>query len=317
MKILVYGAGVIGSTYGWQLAEAGHEITVLVRREQKQQTEKNGIHLICQDFRGGEKKMVDTVFRPCVIDELDAQNDFEYIIVTTNKIQLPDILPALGASAGKAHVLFFQNNWDSFEEIARYLKPEQYFFGFPFMVGGGRDADGIHCVISGMKYSHTPVGEINGEVTPRVRKIAQALDEARLKPAMSGQILLWIITHYAAAAGLTAGILSAGSAEKFVNDPVVIRIVIRAIREGFAVCLKKGYNAKMEKANKLYHLPLWISVPIAKKIYGNEALQLMFDGHVSHSPGEVRQMIEDIVTSGAELGVSTPNLEKLCGMIKG
>lgn len=25
MKILIYGAGVIGCTYGWQLAEAGHD----------------------------------------------------------------------------------------------------------------------------------------------------------------------------------------------------------------------------------------------------------------------------------------------------
>ena len=27
MKILIYGAGVIGCTYGWQLAEAGHDVS--------------------------------------------------------------------------------------------------------------------------------------------------------------------------------------------------------------------------------------------------------------------------------------------------
>ena len=311
MKILIYGAGVIGCTYGWQLAEAGHDITLLARKEQKEQIEKNGIHLICQDFRDNKKTIIDTVFHPHVIDELAAQNEFEYIIVTTNKIQLPDVLPVLSSSAGKAHILFFQNNWDCFDEIARYLKAEQYFFGFPFMAGGGRDADGIHCVISGMKYSHTPIGEMNGEITPRVRKLAKALDEARLKPVLSRQILLWIITHYAAAAGLTAGILNAGSASKFVNDSAIIRTTIRAIREGFAICLKRGYNAKSEKANKLYQLPLFISVPIAKKIYSNEALQLMFDGHVIHSPGEVRQMIEDMIAYGKEYGIATPHLIKL------
>ena len=139
MKILIYGAGVIGCTYGWQLAEAGHDVTLLVRKEQKQLIDEQGIHIICQDFRSGIKKTVDTVFRPHVVDGLDARNDFEYIIVATNKIQLPDVLPVLGVSAGKAHVMFFQNNWDCFDEIARFLKPEQYFFGFPFMVGGGRE----------------------------------------------------------------------------------------------------------------------------------------------------------------------------------
>ena len=311
MNILIYGAGIIGCTYGWQLAEVGHKVTVLVRKGQKQQTDGKGIHLICQDFRDGEKKVIDTVFRPHVIEELDVNNDFEYIIVTTNKIQLPDILPVLGASAGKAHILFFQNNWDCIDEIGRYLKPEQYFFGFPFMVGGGRDMDGIRCVISGMKYSHTPIGELSGEITPRVREIAQALEDAHLKPVISGRILLWIITHYAVATGLTAGILSAGNAARFVADSAVIRTAIRAIREGFAICLKLGYDAKTEKANKLYQLPLFIGVPIAKKIYSNEALQLMFDGHMNHSPEEIRQMIEDMIAYGIKCGVATPNLIKL------
>lgn len=311
MKILIYGAGVIGCTYAWQLAEAGHDVTILVRKEQKQQVDKQGIHIICQDFRCGEKKLVDIVFRPHVIDELYAQNDFEYIIVTTNKIQLPEVLPVLGAFAGEAHVLFFQNNWDCFDEIARHLKPEQYFFGFPFMVGGGKDIDGIHCAISGMKYSHTPIGEVSGEITPRVQKIVQALKEAHLNPVPSRQILLWIITHYAAATGLTAGILSAGNAAKFVGNSAIIRMTIRAIREGFAICLKRGYDAKMEKANKLYQLPLFIGVPIAKKIYSNEALQLMFDGHVNHSPKEVRQMIDDMIAYGIKYNIATPNLIKL------
>ena len=121
MKILIYGAGVIGCTYGWQLAEAGHDVTLLVRKEQKQLIDEQGIHIICQDFRSGIKNTVDTVFRPHVVDGLDARNDFEYIIVATNKIQLPDVLPVLGVSAGKAHVMFFQNNWDCFDEIARFL----------------------------------------------------------------------------------------------------------------------------------------------------------------------------------------------------
>lgn len=286
-----------------------------MRKGQKQLIDRRGIHLDCQDFREGRKKTIDAIFRPRVIDELDAQHDFEYILVTTSKIHLPDVLPILRTSAGKAHVIFFQNNWDCFDEIARYLKPAQYFFGFPFMAGGGRDATGIHCVISGMKYSHTPLGEVNGEITPRVRKMAQALKEARLKPVLSRQILLWIITHYAVATGLTAGILSAGDAAKFLSDSKIIRTTIRAVREGFSICQKRGYDAKAEKANELYRLPLFLSVPIAKKIYSNEALQLMFNGHVSHAPQEVRQMIEDMIADGIKYGITTPNLLKLKALI--
>lgn len=58
----------------------------------------------------------------------------------------------------------------------------------------------------------------------------------------------------------------------------------------------------------MYHLPLFISVPIAKKIYSNDALQLMFDGHINHSPAEIRQMIDDIIESGVKYSVDTPNM---------
>ncbi len=311
MKILIYGAGVVGSTYGWQLSQAGCDVTVLVRKGQKEVVQKDGIQIICSDFRGTVRKDIDVIFRPTVIDELSSNNDFEYIIVSTNKLQLSTILPTLSKSAGKANVVFFQNNWDVFTEIDKYLKPEQYFFAFPFMVGGGKENNSIHCAISGLKYSNTPLGEKDGRITPRVKQFSIILDKANLKPAISNQILTWLISHYAVAAGLSGGIMGAGSASRFIENPSIIRTSMKAIREGLAICKRMGVNPQNEKANRLYLLPLFISVPIAKKIYSNNALQLMFDGHINHSPSEIKQMINDVIDSGVKYKIETPNLIQL------
>lgn len=308
MKILIYGAGVVGCTYGWQLSLAGYDVTVLVRKGQKELVQKDGFHIICSDFRGKARKDTDTIFKPKVIDELSSNNEFEYIIVSTNKLQLSSVLPTLSKYAGKANVVFFQNNWNMFDEIDKYLKSEQYFYAFPFMVGGSKDEQGIHCAISGLKYSNTPLGEKDGRITSRVEKLSIALDKANLKPAISNQILVWLITHYAVAAGLSAGIMSAGSASQFTENTAIIKTTMKAIREGLVICKRMGINPKAEKANRLYHLPLFISVPIAKKIYSNDALQLMFDGHINHSPAEIKQMIDDIIESGVKFGVDTPNM---------
>ena len=88
MKILIYGAGVVGCTYGWQLSKAGCDVAVLVRKEQKELVQKDGIRIICSDFREKARKDTDIIFKPTVIDELSSNNDFEYIIVSTNKLQL-------------------------------------------------------------------------------------------------------------------------------------------------------------------------------------------------------------------------------------
>ncbi len=85
--------------------------------------EGEGTRIHCTDFRGGQRQMEQIVFKPRVIDVLSSSNSFEYIIVPTISSCLKEILPVLKDSAGKAHILFFQNMWDDFNEIARYLLP--------------------------------------------------------------------------------------------------------------------------------------------------------------------------------------------------
>lgn len=47
MKILVFGAGVIGIAYAWQLSEAGHDVALLVRLGRKKEIQSKGIfHLL-------------------------------------------------------------------------------------------------------------------------------------------------------------------------------------------------------------------------------------------------------------------------------
>lgn len=296
MKILIYGAGVIGCTYGWQLEKSGHDVSVLVRKDKKQFIKENGIKIHCTDFRNGNKIVENIVFRPKVISTLSVNNDFEYIIITINSLHLEEVLPVLQESSGKAHILFFQNIWqDDLESIHKYLTPEQYFFGFPFMVGGGRDKGTIHSIISGSKYSKTMLGEINGKVTFRVQKIADAMSEAGMKPFISNQIITWLIPHYAFIATLSTGIMKAGGTMKsFIDNPKIVKETILSIRDSFHICSSMGIEPKREKVNKLYYLPLFISMPIARKVFSDITMQTMFDGFVRSSANEIETMIKKI-----------------------
>ncbi len=315
MKILIYGAGVVGCTYGWLLQSKGHDVTIFVRKEKKDILTEKGIHLICQDYRT-KKEYHDVIFRPHVIDELQPNNDFDYIIVSIPKTQVSNVLPILKKGVGKACIVFFQNNWDTFDEIASQLHPAQYFFGFPFMIGGGRNANGIYSFVSGLKYSCTPLGEINGVASKRIEGFFHILEDANLKPYLSKHILVWVMSHYVIAAGLSAGIMCAGSARDFIKDTAIIKTTIKAIREGFSICFKRGFDPRIEKANRLYRLPLFISVPIAKKIFSNEALLKMFDGHIANSPDEIIQMVDDMIEGGEKYMEDTPNFMTLKTRLK-
>jgi nucleoside-diphosphate-sugar epimerase len=46
MKILIYGAGVVGQIYAARLHEAGHDVTVLARRRTLETLARDGITLV-------------------------------------------------------------------------------------------------------------------------------------------------------------------------------------------------------------------------------------------------------------------------------
>lgn len=50
--------------------------------------------------------------------------------------------------------------------------------------------------------------------------------------------------------------------------------------------------------NKLYYLPLFICIPIIRKVFSDEAMQAMFDGYLRNSTREVSRMLADIILSG-------------------
>lgn len=311
MKILIYGAGAIGCTYGWQLAKAGCDISILVRKGKKLEIEEKGINIHCTDLRDGKKNVQNTIFQPKVIDTLSADNDFDYIIVTTNNLNLDDVLMTLKESAGKAHILFFQNMWiDEIEKIKNYLSSDQYFFGFPFMAGGGKNQNGINSIISGSKYSQTMLGEVTGETTPRVQEIASILLKSNMKPFISKDIVTWLVPHCAFMAGIAAGvIMEGGKMEDFLNNSKTVKKSILAIRDGFHVCEAIGINPKKEKVNKLYYFPLLISSPVVKKVFSDDAMKAMFDGYLRNSIEEVKRMIINVTQSSKKFNIEIPHLQ--------
>lgn len=311
MKILILGAGVIGCTYGWQLSKVGCDVSFLIRQGKKRILDEEGFKIHCTDYRGQRRHIDEFVFRPNIIEELSPNHDYEYIIVTTNNLYIKDVLSILSQSSGIAHILFMQNIWDDFDEIEKYLLPEQYFFGFPFMAGGGRNKNEINSAISGLKYTHTPIGELKGEITPRLQKIQHVLEQANLKPQLYSNIKEWLIVHYAVAAGLSGGILNAGGGKEFVSSTSTMKIAIKAIREGLKICTKKGVDLRKEKTNRLYTLPTFIGTRIMKKIYSDEALQLMFDGHTKHASVEMVKMLDDLIQDGKMYNIGTPYLNSL------
>jgi 2-dehydropantoate 2-reductase len=89
MRILIYGAGVIGSLYAMRLHDTGHRVVVLGRGERLDEIRNDG--LILEDVRSHRRD----VARVDVIETLDPHDPYDLVLVPVRLEQLPAVLPPL------------------------------------------------------------------------------------------------------------------------------------------------------------------------------------------------------------------------------
>ncbi len=99
LSIAIIGAGRIGSAYAYQLARAGHDVTVVARAGSRRLSQLQRDHGIV--LTTGERANV------TVAEHLDEQAPFDLVIVTTLAHQVGPLLPALQRSQARCvHLMF-------------------------------------------------------------------------------------------------------------------------------------------------------------------------------------------------------------------
>lgn len=131
MRVLVVGAGVIGTIYGAHLSAAGHAISVLSRPPRAHQLAREGMtaHDVLDGGRANARVRV-------IQDTVDAQ--FDLVLVAVRSDQLAAACAKLAELAGAPAVVFFGNNPDGHSAISDHV-PGDVLLGFPGVSGVLRD----------------------------------------------------------------------------------------------------------------------------------------------------------------------------------
>ncbi len=82
VRIVVVGAGVIGSIYGGRLARAGHDVTLLARGGRLSDLQDHG--LVLQDAQSGQRTEISVP----LLTELSKDDHYELALVPVRSAQL-------------------------------------------------------------------------------------------------------------------------------------------------------------------------------------------------------------------------------------
>jgi 2-dehydropantoate 2-reductase len=176
MRLLVVGAGSTGGYYGGRLAQAGRDVSFLVRQGRAAQLQKNGLQIVSPHG--------DFTVQPRLVTAGNIPGAFDAVILTVKAYQLnaalDDMAPAVGPDTMVLPVLNGMKHVDAI--IAR--------FGKKALVGGlcriPAQLDDAGRVIQMGKFHDLAYGEMDGSTTPRIEKLDAVLKgagfDAKLTP---------------------------------------------------------------------------------------------------------------------------------------
>jgi 2-dehydropantoate 2-reductase len=313
MRVLVVGAGIIGSIYGWALAESGHEVVHLVRSGRAAAL-RDGVPLDMFDRREGHKRNFYGLYKPDALETLSPTDTFELVIVPVKHYVLVQTLKEIVPRLDAAEFLLLTQNWRGTEEIDPILPRPRYVYGDA--KAGGAFAGGT--LVAALKA--IDIGSPEGESTALAKKAADLFASAGIQSRLHSDMLHYLWVQYAMTGGPWAALVRAGSINAMLNDRDATSAALKAGRE----CLQVVRQRRVDLSRYPETSPFLTDSAMRRRFYG-WAMRRMFrhdeytkrcSAHALGDPVEIKTFYDDLTTMGRDLGVSMPVMESYAEAIR-
>jgi len=306
MKILIVGAGIIGSIYGWAFSEAGNDVAHLVRPGKAGQFQ-GGFKIDMYDTRKGHKRDFVGHYPIRVTEALDPSDNYEMVIVPTKHYRLIETLKAVVPQAGNADFLLLTQNWEGTQATDAILSPSRYVYGDAKAGGAFEDGTLVATIDS------VDIGQVGNEPSECLRKVIALCKSADLPAPIHENILHYLWVQYAITGGLWPALVRAGSFEKVLSDSRICKQGLRAARECLQVAERRGVDLKEYPEAGMYMntspMAMWFANQVIKFMFRFNKLVKRSSLHGLDDAEEVRAFFYDLLNMGRKLGVDMPFME--------
>ena len=186
-RILIFGAGVVGSIYALRFAQSGLDVTLLARGKRLESLKKDGL-------RYNDDGVINHISIK-TIEKLEDNDIYDFIFVPVRYDQAESALSAIKNNHSKTIITLTNTmGYDRWLEIIG----DRLLPGFPG--AGGDMKDGIlYAQFGSEKHQGTIFGEINGQITERAKELAQIFEASNLHYEIQENIQAFHISHTATA----------------------------------------------------------------------------------------------------------------------
>ena len=303
MKILIYGAGVIGSTYAVRLAKAGYSVFVYARGQRLQALENKG--LLYQEGNQIKKAPV------TILATVSPLEMFDFIFVTVRYEQVEAALTEL-ATNQSPNIVTMVNNPHGYAKWEDILGQGKLIPAFPG-AGGTIAEDILYSQLTPRIIQPTTFAEIDGRQTERIKALAAVFKTSKIPYSISKNMDAWQKSHLAMVLALANGIyVDGGNNYTTAKNKAAIRFVSSALRENFNALRKIGVPIVPAKLNIFWLSPLWVMNLALRLFYNAKFAETFADGHVQAARGEMELLDQEfkelLEAKGASIDIAEYNV---------
>lgn len=243
MRILVYGAGVLGGNLANNLFRAKKDVTLLARGKWAETIQQNG--LIVQNKFSSKT----TVSRLPVITELKPEDTYDVIFVVMRYTQLDSILATLRSNSTK-NIVFVGNNVRA-QYYAGLLPEKNVLFAFAHSAGH-RKVDKI----VGIDLKKITIGQLR-EAPSNESLIHEIFDRTGYKVVYEPNMEDYLLCHAAfVIPAVFACYRADGNLRRLKKDKAYLNHLIDANLEGYRA-IEKGGHEILPESDKKYESPAY------------------------------------------------------------
>jgi 2-dehydropantoate 2-reductase len=304
MKILVYGAGVIGCIYSAKLFSAGADITLLARGERYEHLKQNGI--ILNDVLSGKQVQC----KVPLTEDFGRSDFYDLIIVTVRLDQLEGVKIKLKQNTASRAIMFMLNNPDNLNQLATEFPNRTIILGFP---GAGGTVQNGQINYVQIKEQKTTIGDLDGSITPITKDIEKLFKQAGFKVAISNNMQAWLKTHAVFIACVSAAITKEnGNSIQAGKNRSTVQTMVKGINEGFRALHQLGIPILPANLKTIFLImPKWFSVWYWQKALQGTTGTLAIAPHANAAKAEMQLLAEKVLTMVQASTLSTPTLDRL------
>ena len=280
MRVLIFGAGVIGCLYATLFSKARFDTTIYARGRRLESFKQNGLLY----FKNKKIKKV----KVNIIDKVEANDIYDFVFLTVKSNQVHTALEEL-KNNNSPNIVTMVNTLEKYDVWEKICGKGRIIPAFPG-AGGSFEENILNATLTPSIIQVTTFGEINGNKSKRLSQLAILFKKSHIPYKIEKDMHAWQLCHLAMIVPIADAYYEANVPKKAGEDKELMRKTAISIKKNLDSLCKLGVTLTPKKMKVLHRLPVQILSIGLRFIFQSEFGNIFMYQHSMKALDEMKEL---------------------------